>query len=763
MLNMRQIAFAVVLVTILVSCKSGFETAGGDHDLVFTALATTWDEAIPLGNGMMGALVWQKDSMLRISLDRADLWDLRPMENLNFDKFTYSWVYDQWKNNTYQRVQEQLDVPYDRRVAPTKIPAAALEFDISSLGSPGEVRLDLEKAECLITWDNNARLRIFVNAVGPTGWFRFENAGDMPDPEILTPAYEERNTTGERNNPSEADLVLLGYKAGDVTLGDNEIIYNQEGWGGFKYTVDVKWEASGTAMEGCWSISSQVDGREEMQGARDNVRKALENGFKNEFASHSEWWSDFWGKSSVSVPDSLLEKHYYLEMYKFGSVARSNTPPISLQAIWTADNGRIPPWKGDFHHDLNTQLSYWPAYSSNHTDLAEGFVNWLWKYKPAFEKYTMAYYGSDGLNVPGVTTLEGEPMGGWIQYSLGPTVSAWLGHHFYLQWRYTMDMNFLRERAYPWLAATARHFDNISITGSDGLKKLPISSSPEINDNSRNAWFGETTNFDLALIRWTYTKASELATELGLQDEALKWSSRLAEWPDLAVDETGLLFAPGYPYDVSHRHFSNLLGWHPLGLIDYSGDEEQKNIIVNTLNTLNRYGSDYWVGYSFSWQANLYARAMMGEEAANTLRIFAESFCLPNSFHVNGEQTDRGYSKFRYRPFTLEGNFAFASGLQEMLIQSHTGIVRLFPAIPASWRDLSFRKLRTEGAFLVSAGMIDGDLDRITVESPAGGVIKILNPFKGAFKMDGKKGITGEEGLIVIKMEPGQVSVLQAG
>ena len=102
--------------------------------------------------------------------------------------------------------------------------------------------------------------------------------------------------------------------------------------------------------------------------------------------SHIQWWEDYWHRSSVSIPDKLLERQYYLEMYKFACVARDQAPPISLQAIWTADNGNLPPWKGDFHHDLNTQLSYWPGYTANHLDLTRGYTRWMWKVKKEKKK-----------------------------------------------------------------------------------------------------------------------------------------------------------------------------------------------------------------------------------------------------------------------------------------------------------------------------------------------------------------------------------------
>ena len=127
------------------------------------------------------------------------------------------------------------------------------------------------------------------------------------------------------------------------------------------------------------------------------------------------------------------------------------------------------------------------------------------------------------------------------------------------------------------------------------------------------------------------------------------------------------------------------------------------------------------------------ARAFDGEGAAQALRDFANCFCLPNTFHANGDQTNSGKSRFTYRPFTLEGNMAFAAGVQEMLLQSHTGTIRVFPAIPNSWKDVSFDKLRAMGAFLVSADRVGGKLSCLKIVSEKGGILRLDNPFKGEF------------------------------
>jgi alpha-L-fucosidase 2 len=225
------------------------------------------------------------------------------------------------------------------------------------------------------------------------------------------------------------------------------------------------------------------------------------------------------------------------------------------------------------------------------------------------------------------------------------------------------------------------------------------------------------------------------------------------------------MFAPGFPYDESHRHFSHLMGFHPLGLIDWANGEKDQEIIANTLRNLEIHGPDYWTGYSYSWLGNLYARAFEGENAAEALKIFATCFTLPNSFHVNGDQSGTGKSTYTYRPFTLEGNFAFASGIQEMLLQSHTGTVRVFPAIPVSWSDVGFTSLRTEGAFLVSADRAGGRTTKVQIEAEKSGTISLANPFpEREYTITGRpvdKPVSAQD-IITLEMEAGESVILKA-
>ena len=729
---MRQTSFFLILLVAL-SCtnvKKNQFIPPDSTDLHFTELAKSWDEAIPLGNGMLGALIWEKEGKLRFSLDRADLWDLRPMENLDKPEWRFSWVKEQWEKDSYQNVQQMFDAPYDRNPAPSKIPGGAVEVNISSFGKILSAGLDLETAVCNITWDSGITMQAFINAGKTTGWFRFKGLKSNLAFDLLPPPYTVPGDTAADNSHSGQDLRLLGYSPGEMWVEQNHFLYIQEGWGGFMYQISLRYKEEKGITEICWSISSEFPGWEKQEPASNQTASSMKEGFAKELKLHKNWWKDYWSKSSISVPDTVLLKQWYLEMYKLGAATGNGAPPISLQAIWTADNGKLPPWKGDFHHDLNTQLSYWPSYSSNHMEQEQGYIDWLQKNRSEFERYTQNYYQVSGLNVPGVTTLTGQPMGGWIQYSFGPTVSAWLAHHFYLHWRYTMDRDFLEKEAYPWIRDVAHFFDELSVKEENGKRRLPLSSSPEIFNNSRQAWFDQTTNFDLGLIRWTFDKASELASELGKTDEAKKWKEILSQWPEYDIDaETGFTFIKGVPYNESHRHFSHLIAFHPLGNIDWSKGEKDQEIIKSTIATLDRIGPDWWCGYSYSWLGNIKARAFDGDGAAEALKTFSQCFCLKNSFHVNGDQTKSGKSKFVYRPFTLEGNFAFASGLQEMLLQSHSGIIRVFPALPETWKEVGFNRMRTEGAFLVSANMEKGEVRQIEIESEKGGEFRLYNPF----------------------------------
>jgi len=723
------------------------------HDnLVFDSLAKRWDEAIPLGNGWLGALIWQKENKLRISLDRVDLWDDRPMPVI--EKLRFKWVKEQVQKGQYDTVQKIGDEPYEKFSAPTKIPGAALEFDLSKFGKVVSNELDIKTALSVIKFENGVVFNNYIHAVNEVGYFGFENCMDNIFPVIKIPPYHS-GLEGKTGNSIEGQgLERLGYAKGTITKGKNFLRYHQPTWNGNYYEVLVQWTKVPGKIIGQWTITHNK------KAVLPTINFALKE--PTGWDTHIAWWKNYWGRSAVSIPDTVLAKQYYLEMYKFGCVARTNTPPISLQAIWTADNGNLPPWKGDLHHDLNTELSYWPGYTGNHLDLTASFTNWLWKVKAENKRWTKQYFGVDGLNVPGVTTISGKPMGGWIQYSMSPTTAAWLAQHFYWQWKYGMDNKFLQEKCRPYFDEVEKYLVKIRVRDSVSHQyHLPLSSSPEYNDNSIKAWFPNFTNYDLSLVKNLNQEYAEVLDK-ATQSNTKATFSDSQSYPALDTNQTGLTLAPGQNLDESHRHHAHLMAIYPLGLLN-AAVAADKAIMDKSLRLLEQKGTRAWCGYSFSWAACLYARAKEGENAAKMLQIFATNFVSVNSFHLNGDQHGGQYSGYTYRPFTLEGNFAFAQGIHEMLIQSNNGYVEIFPAIPVDWKSASFKTLRTEGAFLVSAIKENGNIMEVTITAEAGGQLHLKLPFK-TFYIDGaQKKYQVDGNILEVNMQRGETILIKNG
>jgi len=725
--------------TILTGQEIAIQLPKPEHGLSFDTPAKVWDEALPLGNGMLGALVWGDGKPLRISLDRADLWDLRRLPEFYSPEYSFAEMkrwHEEGRTKDLVRLYED---PY-RRVGPTKIPAGRIEIVFGDAAEFRDTALSLPDATGSVRFKNGAQTQVLVHAIEPVGLVLLRDAGN-PAVKLLPPPFGGgASDRPVATTPRSDDLKLLGYPPPVETAGKNWLAYVQEGIDGFRFAIYVGWGDTGRERLLAWSIATNHEAPDPLRLAEKRVQAALARGFSAMLRSHKQWWLSFWQKSSIRIPNQTIERQWFLDTYKFGAAARRGAPPITLQAVWTADTGRTPPWKGDYHHDLNTELSYWPCYSGNRLEDGLGYLDWLWKTRDTAFDWTKRFFGLPGLNVPMTADLNGNQMGGWRQYTHSATTCAWLAHHFYLHWKYSADREFLRDKAYSYLRDASVFIEAFTARkDARGKRTHPLSSSPEMNNSRPDAWFSTVTNYDLALDRWLISATAELAAELGRQDEAAHWRAVWAEFPDFSFGDDGkLLVAAGYPLKESHRHFSHLMAIHPLGLIDWDGGEQERRTIRASLADLDRMGTSAWCGYSFSWLSSLAARARDGEKAEKALEIFSTAFTLRNSFHCNGDQSGKGYSNFKYRPFTLEGSFAAAAGVQEMLLQSHAAKIRIFPAVPASWKDIEFTTLRAEGAFLVSARRRGGVVERVEIIAEAGGVCRLVSPFGGrelSFKM----------------------------
>lgn len=712
---------------------------GPELNLRLEAPVKTWDEAVPLGNGAMGVLLWGETNLLRLSLDRGDLWDERPSKRFTEvrDRFNWRTMQGLVASNRMAEFNDIFDSNYDYNGPPTKLPAGRVEITLDPAQTVERFELDLASAEGRAHFKGGAVARAFVDAASvanPVALVRIDG------PPLAAVRLQ-----------SPESVKKLGYPPPRTGEAEGLRWFDQEAADGFAYAICVGWKRAGDATLLAVTVATRAEGKSPQAVARTRVEQALKAGYDGLRVRHARWWAAFWERSRVSVPEPHILEHYHRVRYFYGAASRRGAPPMPLQGVWSADAGTLPPWKGDYHNDLNTQMTYLAYRASGDFDEGLCFLEYLWDRLPTFRKFAKDVYDTPGAAVPGVMSLAGQPLGGWGQYSLSPTMGAWNAHLFYLHWRHTGDNAFLRDRAYPFCREIAECLRALLKPDTNGVLVLPLSSSPEIFDNTRRAFLQPNSNYDLASLKMLFLALAEMAQAVGDRAEVDKWLAldrQLGDW-HLAGDQTLLLDATT-PLPGSHRHLSNLMPLHPFNLITAEGGERDRQIIAASLKDWDNKGTSGWCGYSFSWMACLRARVGDAEAALRHLDIYARAFILRNGFHANGDQTKSGYSSMTYRPFTLEGNFLAMDAVHEMLLQSWSpsigqlegapptqdgtlapGPIRLFPATPWRWHDASFDDLRAEGGHRVSARRENNATTWFRIVAGRDGLVRVRDNFGG--------------------------------
>jgi len=733
-----RILFSSAIIVAALNCANSTNIKKGSDasfQLNLQAPIDKWDEAIPLGNGLTGGLLWGGGNEIRLSLDRGDLWDLRAHPGFTAPGFTYETV----RRMALAGLTDSLNKQYARaNDYPTKLPGCRLVVTLPGNVKATSFHLDMKKGLGSVNLGDRS-IECFFSTDKPVALMKIP--GSVANIELI---------------PNNA-VIKLGNPAPSIGKDQKGTWLIQDAALGFKYVFVVKSKKLDDYTLLSISTATRKESENPFQLATKQADEALNKGFDLMLTDHEKWWDNFWSKSSVTIPDPKIQQHYNLVQYYYGASSKSGAPPIPLQGVWTADEGKLPPWHGDYHHDLNTQLTYWAYLTSNRLDQGLSFLDFMWSLKPVHEEFAHNFYGARGMVVPGVMALDGKPMGAWFQYTLSPTMGAWVAQSFFWHWRYTMDPQFLKERAYPYCASIAEALVALMKPDKNGKLKLDLSSSPEIHNNTQKAWFTPNSHFDLSLIRWIFGANAEMAKALNLEKEAIRWQSLLEKMDDLAtmVNDGPLLVSPNEPLTESHRHFSHLMAIHPLGTLNIEGTDRDRKIIEASLSQIDQFGSKYWCGYSFSWMSCMRARAGQPDKALEDLVNYLDC-TTRNGFHVNGPQTRSELSDYKMRAFTLEGNFAASQAVHEMLLQSWGGLIRIFPAMPGTWEEASFRQLRTEGGFLVDAVRSKGKTTSVTITATADQPLRLKNPFETAEFSSDTKMVTTEKGMIIYSMKKGQ-------
>ena len=677
-----------------------------------TVKTENWDEGAPLGNGRTGSLVYGR-GIVKITADRTDLWDLRPNETTLEKGFTYanlvrlskSGKEEEWAER--ERLFEDIFMgkPY-----PSKITAGRLELAFGKNAEDISCTLDLNTATAEIYCGEKRLTSVFVSGEANVGVIRTYAEYNL---RLHVPAYLSgmpQNGSGLEDNLAN---MSLKYPPAVMKSDGKFTWYEQNTHTKYAFGIIV-YESDGVIY---YTLVTTDDDEDYIAYGKKMLLNAAQCGVERLFALHKKEWGKYWRKSRITTGDRLLDDTYKKSWYLFKCCSGKGGYPMPLQGVWTADNDCLPPWKGDYHYDTNTELSYQSYLKANRLEEGVVFVDYLWKLKPTYEKFAKEFFGVNGLLIPSCSTLDGKAMGGWAQYSLSPTMTIWAAQNFDEYYLYTGDENFLKERASPFFKETGSAIKSL-LTEKNGKLYLPLSSSPEIFDDTRKAYLRENSNFDLALLIYLFRTLKVYAEKLG--DDSSEYEAILEKFDDIAVSPDGVVMLDKtQKLPETHRHFSHLMCLYPLHLINYD-TEENKRIYESTIKDLEILGTGYWVGFSFVQSAQIYAMAKNGNASYERLRQFCRGFVGDNGFHLNGDFRHFGYTQFHYRPFTLEALFGFCDALHEMLLQDHTGKIELFAAIPQEWktRTIGFKNLRSRGGLIISAKLKNGIITELSVTAP---------------------------------------------